>query len=159
MKEFKVKEVCRSCGGTGLYQGMGEGKGAAVVCYKCKGTGCYEFIHTYEDFVVRKDSIGIERVYETNPGIGIGEGTLKNGTQITLADFGGMPYKEWAFGLPFKRGMEMRKYSCPAWWYQCTNYDLKPHWKECLGIGSFSNCKSFETKEKCWERFDAENPE
>jgi DnaJ-class molecular chaperone len=30
---------CSSCGGTGLYSGMCEGKGKAVVCLGCKGSG------------------------------------------------------------------------------------------------------------------------
>jgi len=161
MKEFRVKEVCQSCKGTGLYSGMGESKDTAVVCRTCKGTGCNEYVHTYEDFTQRKDAQGIKRVYETNPGIKIGEGTLEDGTEIKLSDFGGMPFKEWEAGLPFKRGMEMRKFTCPSWWFQSANYKLKPGWDECYSSlgGYISNCKCFKDKDKCWERFDKENPE
>jgi len=156
MKEFRVREVCTACNGTGLYVGMAERDGAAVICHKCKGTGCHEFVHQYEEFTVRNDRKGIKRVFECNPGIGIGKGDI-----CKLEDFGGMPFKEWEAGLPFKRGMEMRKYSCPSWWYQCSNYKLKPEWEECYSAfgGPFSSCKYFKTKEKCWERFDKENPE
>ena len=30
---------CESCKGTGLYVGMAEREGSAVVCHTCKGTG------------------------------------------------------------------------------------------------------------------------
>ena len=146
-------EVCESCGGTGLYVGMAERDGAAVVCDTCKGSGCFHFAHEYTPFEHRKDRRGVRRVFQTNPGICIGEG---NGH--TLEEFGGMPTKEWEQGLPFKRGMENRKYTCPCWWYQSANYKLKPDWKECQVFGSFSSCKHFSSKEKCWARFDREHP-
>lgn len=40
MAKKTVKAVCSSCNGTGLYSGMCEGKGHAVVCLTCGGTGC-----------------------------------------------------------------------------------------------------------------------
>lgn len=150
-KIFEVKEKCPSCKGTGIYVGMAEKNGAGVVCHTCKGTGCHKFIHTYEDFVFREQRKGIKHVYETNPGIGVG-----NAHGFKFEDFGGMPYEDWLAGKSFPDGSEMRKFTCPAWWYQSANYDLKPTWKEC-GWGSFSACKYFETKEKCWERFDKEH--
>lgn len=154
MKTIELKIVCKSCDGTGLYSGMGEQKGAAVVCHNCEGTGCFDYKFEYEDFVVRKERRGTKRVFECNPGIGIGEDPKRN---LKLEDFGGMPYKEWEAGLPFPKGSEMRKYTCPAWWYQAADYDKKPKWKKCIGYGSFSDCKNFKTKEKCWKRFDKEN--
>jgi hypothetical protein len=51
----------------------------------------------------------------------------------------------------------MRNYTCPAWWYQSADYTKKPEWEECIACGSFSECKNFSNKEKCWEKFDAEN--
>lgn len=151
-KTFKVKEKCQQCKGTGIYDGFGERDGCGVVCYNCKGTGCHKYEHTYEEFEEREVNSKIKHVLETNPGISVGSG---NG--YLLKDFGGMPYKEWLNGKPFVFGMEMRKFSCPAWWYQSANYDLKPNWKECRLGGIFSNCNNFEQKHKCWERFDAEN--
>lgn len=153
MKEFRVKEVCRSCSGTGLFSGMGEGPGVAVVCHTCNGTGCHEFTHSYEEFVERKERSGIKWVIETNPGIGIGENAF-----IKYKDFGGMSYDDWKNGRKFVQGMEMRNYTCPAWWYQSANYKLKPDWDECMSSlgGYISNCKFFKDKEKCWVRFDRE---
>jgi hypothetical protein len=51
----------------------------------------------------------------------------------------------------------MRKYTCPAWWYQSADYKKKPNWKECLACGSFSSCKHFSIKQNCWDRFDKES--
>jgi len=152
-KVIEFDEKCPSCDGTGLYVGMGEHSGAAVVCHKCNGTGCHRFVHEFEEFSTLKERPGIKRVYQTNPGIGIGEG---NGHQ--LEDFGGMPVAEWAEGRPFIPGMEMRRFTCPAWWYQSADYKLKPEWPECsktLG-NPFSRCPNFPMKVQCWERWDTE---
>lgn len=158
MKIIEFDEECSSCKGTGLYAGMAEKDGFAVVCHTCNGTGKHHFKHTYNEFTGRKEKQGIKRVLETNPGICVGIGTTEEGEILTIESFGGIPYKEWAAGLSFPKGSEMRKYVCPAWWYQCANYKQKPEWKDCIGMGSFSSCKCFKTKEKCWERFDIKGP-
>lgn len=155
MKKIQIEYACQSCKATGLYVGMGERDGAAVVCHTCKGTGKAVHKFEYEDFTGRKRREGVKRVYEVNPGICIGTG--KTG-EYALPDFGGMPYGEWIEDKPFKIGMENRKFTCPAWWYQTANYDLKPDWDECnsnLG-GTFSGCSEFCNKAKCWKRWDKE---
>ena len=150
-EKFEVDEECSSCDGTGLYIGIAEKDGFAIVCNRCGGTGKYHFIHEYIKFTKRKDSIHVKRVLETNPGICVGL-DIKN--KLTLESFGGMPFKEWELGLPFPKGSEMREYTCPSWWYQAANYKLKPKWKECLICGSFSSCRYFGNKKACWARFD-----
>jgi hypothetical protein len=152
MKTIEFDEKCQSCGGTGLYAGMGERDGAAVICHTCKGTGKHHFVHKYDEFVKRVQSRGIRRVLETNPGICVGE---REGF-CTLEDFGGMDYKAWSKGESFPEHSEMRKYTCPAWWYQSADYKRKPEWDQCIGCGSFSGCDYFKDKAKCWERFDKE---
>ena len=150
--EFKVKEVCKPCKGSGLYSGMAERDKTAIVCHKCKGTGCHEFKHEYEEFESRTDpKTNIHRVFEANPGIMIG-----NGDKIKTKDFGGMPYSDWKKGDPFPEKSEMREFTCPAWWYQSTNYDLKPNWSKCNSMGTFSSCKHFCDKSECWKQFDKE---
>ena len=148
-KIIEFDEKCQGCNGTGLYVGFAERDGAAVVCNTCEGTGCFKFKHEYEEFTEREDLTGIKRVYQTNPGIYLGERE-----EYKLEDFGGLPFIAWKNGEPFTAGTENRKFTCPAWWYQSVNYGLKPNWKECIGIGPFSKCDNFQHKEKCWKKWD-----
>lgn len=150
VKEITIDEECQHCGGTGVYVGMGERNGAGVVCHYCKGTGCYHFEHEYTEFTKRHKRDDIKRVYQTNPGILIGEG---NG--FTLEMFGGMPYSYWLNGKKFEPGMENRNYTCPAWWYQSADYSKKPKWDKCNTL-RFSQCKYFGNKSTCWEDWDKE---
>jgi hypothetical protein len=148
MKEIEFNEECKSCEGTGIYKGLAELKKAGVICHKCEGTGCFRFKHKYTPFKERRERHDIIRVVKCNPGIGIDESSV----------FGGLPYKDWLRGDKFIKGTEMRKYTCPAWWYQSANYKLKPDWKECWACGAFSSCKKFSSKEECWQKWDKENP-
>lgn len=147
MKVIEFDEKCKSCKGTGLYTGMGERDGAAVVCHVCKGTGCHHVKFEYEDFEGRQPHKTAKRVYRVNPGICIGEGD-----SCKLEDFGGIPIEEWYAGKDFA-GTEDRKHTCPTWWYQSADYEKKPNWKECE-YGTFSACKHFCNKEECWSRWD-----
>lgn len=150
--KIEFDEKCKSCKGTGLYSGMGEDPNCAVVCHTCRGTGCHHFVYVYEDFEERIIDDKILHVYEVNPGIKVGQGR-----GYKFDDFGGMSYAEWLQGKPFEPGMENRQFTCPAWWYQSANHELKPRWDECIGVSSFSSCDHFKNKEKCWERWDREN--
>jgi len=144
MPVFKTEIECDSCKGSGLYVGMAERDGAAVVCGMCKGKGHYTYEFKYKEFTklrVRKD---IKQVVQVNPGICIS-------SEINC---GGMSYKDWLAGKSFKKGMEMREYTCPAWWYQTANYSAIPKFcPNMLGL-SFSDCEFFKQKNKCWERYD-----
>lgn len=147
-KTIEFDEECKSCDGTGIYVGMAERDGYGVVCYNCNGTGKFHFSHTYETFrgsKVKRD--GIKKVVECNPGIVLG-GNL---------DFGGITYQEWISGKKFEKGTEMRKYTCPAWWFQSSDCSKKPNWNECGVGGTFSSCKHFCEKDKCWGRYDLES--
>lgn len=144
--KITVECACQSCDGTGLYVGMAERDGAAIVCHSCKGEGKQTLDYTFKPFRKRKERKGIKRVLKTNPGIMVG--ALKG----SLDRFGGMDYSDWQKGKPFPKGSEMREYTCPRWWAQSTgegrNFD-----NDC-GWGTFSSCKHFATKEKCWEKWD-----
>lgn len=148
--EFDKK--CTSCNGTGIYVGFAEKDGFGVECHSCKGTGCQHIIYEYDDFEGKKKRNDIKIVVKTNPGIGLGINE-----RLTYESFGGMNYNDWFNGQPFPKQSEMRKFSCPAWWYQCADYNKKPNWDECIGCGSFSNCSHFNSKELCWDKFDREN--
>jgi len=153
---IEFDEQCKACKGTGLYFGLAEKDGAAVICQICKGTGCRHVKIEYDDFEGRKTTEKCERVFETNPGIVIG----RNKEEFELSDFGGMFYKEWVRGLPFPAKSENRKFICPAWWYQSADYYKKPDWndkdRKCIFTGSFSKCDYFKRKNECWERWDRE---
>jgi hypothetical protein len=150
-KIVEFDQECQECKGTGLYVGMAERDGSAVVCVRCAGTGRFHFKHEYNEFKSRKKRKGIRWVVKVNPGIGVGEG---NGHKFQ--DFGGLSYTDWNAGKPFPPKSEMRRFVCPAWWYQCEDYDRKPEWKEC-GWGTFSSCQHFGHKEACWARWDREH--
>lgn len=149
-KEIRIKHECTLCGGTGLYVGLAERDGAAVVCSSCNGGGWQESV--FSRFTGRKERKNVLRVFETNVGIVIGKGV-----GIDLSDFGGMPLAEWAAGKPFETGTENRAYSCPRWWAQCAGGPA-PKWDECnLSLGqSFNKCKHFCNKSACWRRWDHE---
>lgn len=149
-EEIRIKHECSSRGGTGLYVGMAEGDGAAVVCVRCKGKGWRESV--FRGFAGRKNKPGVRRVFEVNPGIGLGEG---NG--VKLSDFGGMPLADWLAGKPFGVGTENRAYTCPQWWAQCTG-GSRSDWSECRSsLGrAFSRCEHFDDKAACWKRWDRE---
>lgn len=151
-KEISFDQECGSCGGTGLYVGMAERDGAAVVCRTCDGKGHYTFTHKYRSFTNLKKRGGVERVFAAACGICIGTGKGR----FTLEDFGGMPYEDWLNGRPFPPQSEMRAFVCPGWWFQSVDYKRKPKWAECAVGGAFSGCAGFAAKEKCWERWDAE---
>lgn len=150
---IEYDEACKSCKSTGVYVGMAERDGAAVVCQTCRGTGRHHVILEYDDFDGRQWRPLVQRVYEVNPGICIGRG---KDHEYSLEDFGGMPYDAWRRNEPFPAKSENRRFTCPAWWYQSADYDRKPKWRECIGIGSFSNCPHFPRKNQCWARWDGE---
>lgn len=151
---IKFRQRCKPCHGTGLYRGMGELAGAAVVCHTCKGGGYKDITITYETFEGRIDPPSeVLYVYGTNPGIAVdGNGSVPGGVPITawLAD----P------DAPAQPGTEMREHTCPAWWYQSIDSDKKPAWddddRKC-GWGQFSSCAFFTEKAGCWARWDREN--
>ena len=144
-----VRQVaCAACKATGLYVGMAERDGSAVVCYKCHGTGAASLVVEWDDFEGRQECKGVSHVYGANPGIAAAPSVVP----------GGVPYAAWKADInaPHRRGTEMREHTCPAWWYQTTDYSKKPHWNECEW-GRFSNCKHFPDKAACWRRFDKES--
>ena len=80
----KIKEECSSCSGTGLYRGMCEGPGKAVVCINCEGKGWV--IHQYRPFTGRHRKNGITQInYSRGSFIGTGVGAV--GTTMTYKEF------------------------------------------------------------------------
>lgn len=63
-KEIEIQ--CPSCEGYGIYQGMSERDGSAVVCSSCKGTG--KTIYRYREFTGRKVKENVKRIFKTSCG-------------------------------------------------------------------------------------------
>jgi len=62
---------CGECKGTGLYKGMAERDGAAVICVNCEGTGQVKIKEVFKEFVIKRLRKDVTRVYETSMGYGI----------------------------------------------------------------------------------------
>ena len=146
-------QQCNLCKGTGLYVGMGERDGAAVVCHTCNGTGRRVMEVEYEEFTGLKSRHNIQLVYQGNPGFCVdGAGTVP----------GGVSYEKWMEDPESakQQGCEMRHQTCPKWWFQTVNYGKEVDWKECreslMAGDRFRDCSHFPDKAKCWQRFDAE---
>lgn len=144
-----ITEQCQTCAGTGLYTGLAEKLGAAVICKTCKGKGAIS--HTYIPFTGRKPPPdGVLKVFAQNP----------SGNTITQATPGGADIAEWRQdpASVFNPGKELRHLVCPSWWFRSSlTPDPQPLWDECAKPGTlFQNCPMFPDKRRCWQRWDAE---
>lgn len=152
----KIERVgeCDKCDGTGLYVGLAERPGAAVVCWACDGEGRRTYRLVWKEFHGRKRRPRVERVFQVNPG---GVVDLSEG-RAGMENSGGMPYSDWLEGRPFPDKSEDRLGTCPAWWWQSADYTQKPDWEECLlnPTGRFRDCPRFRSRDSCWRRFDEE---
>ena len=80
----KIKEECPDCSGTGLYSGMCEGPGKAVICISCEGKGWR--YHFYKIFTSRKRRNGIKEInYSRGNFIATGVGAV--GKTMTYQEF------------------------------------------------------------------------
>lgn len=148
---------CNSCKGTGLYVGMAERNGIAVVCHSCKGKGIIDNTVEFRIFNGRRHHAKAKWVLRFNAGYIVGIGFLQGKTEAVDYDhWGGMSYEDWLAlddAVVFPNGLEMRRHSCPAWWYQSVDRKRMPSWDEC-GFGSFSKCANFPNRVACWARWD-----
>lgn len=157
-KRIKVKCQCDGCGGTGLYQGMAERDGAAVVCYQCDGTGESEV--SYVPFTGRKEKKGVVKVYAKSCGYvqGVKDVTTKDGKLIRFSQ-AGCTYEEWKEG---KSPRPLKDLYCPYQWAEqrLQSSDHKQHklYKErCSKMsmcGFISDCPFHKEKDVCWKRYE-----
>jgi len=134
---------CDRCEGTGIYRGMGERDGLAVQCRTCKGSGKLKIEQEIKEFKERKIVAGVKKVIEYNPGYTLGSKVE-----------GGMPYQDWLEGKFFKRGMELRVFTCPRQWFNVLNREFSPKWMECEMCNCYQECKHYKDKESCWKYYD-----
>lgn len=84
MTKQRIAQECSECHGTGLYSGMCEGKGEAVICCRCDGKGWV--FHHFNTFEGRKKKRGIKTVRKSQ-GEFILTGMGGTGDSMTYAEF------------------------------------------------------------------------
>lgn len=85
MPDQKTIEMeCPSCRGTGVYSGLAEPSGVAVVCIHCEGTGCGKIVYT--PFTGRKRRQGIHTV-RLSAGTFLATGVGPRGGSVTYEEF------------------------------------------------------------------------
>jgi hypothetical protein len=151
---IKILVQCSSCKGTGLYVGLSEMDGCAVVCSRCKGTG--EMTLEYEYFTGLKHREGVRRVFKSSFGY-VHSAEDSEGIEFSK---GGCTYDEWIAG---EKPRPVKTLYCPLAW---ENQELanKDHPKHSLYMGrcsygidfgrSISDCNYFKQKSECWGIYD-----
>ena len=151
---------CSSCGGTGLYVGMAERGGAAVVCMECVGKGCVEYKQKFNKFTGRKKRKNVIRVYKSSSHgycVAPKDLILDNGTYVRFSKWG-CGYEEWLNGQEPKPIYDLE---CP---YQHTRQGLQCndvnglYKKKCSqGIRDgelISECSLRKSMVECWEIYE-----
>ena len=160
MSKEKVIEMdieCQACNGTGVFTGMGERDGAAVMCYRCDGTGQSHYKFTYKEFTGRQKRKDIKRVYLTGYGYCVSPKPIDY-DRIGFVDMSkeGVSYEEFLEG---KNPKHIRKMACPLLADQGKVHDLKLYDDRCsdhCGYGNISSCDLYPDKNTCWDIFDKE---
>lgn len=153
METVKIK--CKSCNGTGLYSGMAEADGCAVVCYTCEGTGCDTL--SYTPFTARTKKAGVKRVFAKTCGYGhaADDYTDKKTGKVTKFSEGGASYEEWLSG---KKPKPVKELYCPYLWTSqgLQNKDKNDLYKtRCSKSTSMgSSCSHYADKATCWGIFE-----
>ena len=150
MTKIEMEIECQDCEGTGIYVGMAEKEGAAVVCTKCKGSGKYLYKFKYNEFTGRKKRKDVNRVYLNGYGYVIIPHDIyfENIGRIDMSKEG-VSYQEFLNG---KIPKHIEKLACPMQADQGACHDIKGFTDKC-NWGRLSNCEHQKTKEECWKRF------
>lgn len=148
---------CTSCNGTGLYIGMAEKDGAAVICFKCKGSGQVNF--TYRPFTGRKQRDDVVRVFKGSFGfMHYASNVMQDDGFVLAFASAGCTYEEWLNGVEPK---PMKELYCPYLWtdQHLQTDDVNDLYRNCcsegLPAGNYIfNCKHFSKKQWCWATFE-----
>ena len=165
MATIKLKIQCKSCGGSGVYQGMGERDGAAVICHTCGGTGCERYEFSYNLFKSRKKTRTVKRVYLSGYGYCIAPKILTlnsypgpGHTRGPTIDFTkeGVSYKEFLSG---KMPKHIHAMACPMMADQDACHKIEGFTDECNRLNveylnHIPSCKWHNSCAACWERFE-----
>ena len=158
MKKIEMVIECQSCKGTGVYQGMAERDGAAVVCHNCNGTGAANYSFSYNEFTGRKTREGVTRVYLNSMGYCIAPHEI-NFSKIGPIDLSkeGVSYPEFLDG---KMPGHIKKLGCPMRADQWACHQIKGFTDKCDElnggwINSISDCRYYPKRDECWKRFES----
>jgi len=153
MRKITVRAVCHVCNGTGLYQGMAERDGCAVICTSCNPLGSGGYPITYEQFVERKKlpKNKIKRVFKNSCGY---VHSSKDTEGIAFSQ-SGCTYEEWLDG---KEPEPVRELYCPFEW-TAQDRDMNGLYnakcEKTLRTGSLiSKCSCRDEKAVCWAIFE-----
>lgn len=151
---MRIDIECSACNGTGLYVGMCERDGSAVICSTCRGTGCVQF--TYATFYSRNSRLDVERVYKSSQGFCISakDVTSDKGRLLPFSQ-AGVSYSEWLNG---KEPEHMDFLGCPMQADQSACHKVEGFTERCdtLGLGfggSISKCPKHDDCVECWKLF------
>lgn len=153
MREQTIEIECKACIGTGLYCGIAERNGSAVICQQCDGTGRQEF--KYKPFAGRNRRQNVNRVFKSSFGY---VHSAEDANGIKFSD-GGVAYNDWLNGDVPK---PVKSLYCPfLWTWQQLKRESKLYSTRCengTGLGCrISECKHWADKSQCWEIYEAEN--
>ena len=146
---------CKSCQGTGVYQGVGECDGAFVVCTTCQGTGMIEYHYT--PFTGLNLNPKCKRVYNTSCGYAISdEDVIRDDGVILPFSMAGCTYDDWLNGVP---PLPIKFLGCPLLTDQGGCHAIDGFVAECNRlnggyIGVIPTCKNKKNSAECWDRFD-----
>jgi hypothetical protein len=158
--EIDIEIQCTSCDGTGLYIGMAEKDGAAVICSTCKGTGKSTFKRTFAKYHGRVRRDDVDRVYQTAGGYVIGSKNFETPDKKTIRFAeSGVAYEEWFRGA---KPLPIEDLHCP---YQHTHQEMRSsdhpanalYKRRCDAVltlgGTISSCKLRRDMTRCWDLY------
>lgn len=149
-KVFEVDIKCQSCNGTGLYVGMAERDGAAVICFTCKGTGKFHHKFTYEEFTERTKRSDVRRVFKTSCGYTQCPDDVTNDGKLIEFSKAGVPYEDWLTG---GQPLPLKTLYCPKMWTS-QQWDSETCKQHCICGTSINNCPNRDNMAKCWEEYE-----
>jgi len=157
MKTIEMKIECQSCKGTGLYCGIAEGEGTAVICNKCNGSGAYNYKFKYNDFTGRNKTKSVKRVYLNGTQYKIGLGIINySGVGKVNMDKEGVSYDDFFSGaMP----SHIKQLGCPMMADQGACHKINGFTDMCNDLNGgwldlITSCKNKCNASQCWERFE-----
>jgi hypothetical protein len=159
MKRIEKDIKCKSCNGTGVYVGMAERDGAAVVCHSCKGTGKQHYVFEYEEFTGIQKRDDVSRVYKQSYGFVIAPRELNfEGIGTINMAYEGVSYEDFING---KMPEHTKQMVCPLLADQGACHKIPGFIDKCDELNGkpllgclISDCKNQINKLDCWERFN-----